>query len=84
MDICISILPLYADVINVRSNNDGNRSPAFDGGNIDGGVANFNNGVRCMCGITGGGGGGGSSKRRRRGTSWGEQPLACFIPHIKY
>jgi hypothetical protein len=39
MDICHTILPWYADIINVRSNDDGNCALAFDGGNIDRGVA---------------------------------------------
>ncbi len=39
MDVCNPILVQYADVVNVRSNNDGNHAPAFDGGHIGGGVA---------------------------------------------
>ncbi len=81
---CDAILPWYADVVNVKSDNDGNHAPAFDGGNIDRGVADFDN---CMwhacggqqqwwgeCGNTGGKGGSGGSGRKRRhgGTGWGE------------
>jgi hypothetical protein len=49
-DVCNAILLCYADVVDVRSNNDGNCAPAFNRGNIDGGVANFNNGMWCTCG----------------------------------
>jgi hypothetical protein len=89
MDVCNAILPWYADIVDVRSNNDGDRTPTFDGGNIDGGVADFDNGMlhatwgqqqrRGEGSNTGGGSGGSGRKRRHRGTSWGEQPLACFI-----
>ncbi len=39
MDSRDAILPWYADVVNVRRDNDDNRTPAFTGGNIDSGVA---------------------------------------------
>jgi hypothetical protein len=50
MDVCDAILLRYTNVVNVESNDDGNRAPAIDGGNIDGGVANFDNGMRRTCG----------------------------------
>ncbi len=49
-DVCDAILPRYADAINVGSNDDGNRTPAIDTGNIDWWVADFDYGVRRMCG----------------------------------
>ncbi len=36
MDVCDAILLQYADIVDVRSSNDGNCTLAFDGGNIDG------------------------------------------------
>ncbi len=39
MDIHNAILPWYAGVVDVRSNEDGECTPAFNGGNIDRGVA---------------------------------------------
>jgi hypothetical protein len=56
MDIRKAILPRYADIVNVRSHNDGNRAPAFNGGNIDGGVANFDNGAWRPSGVSNNGG----------------------------
>ncbi len=55
-DILDAFLPWYADVVDVRSNNDGNSVPVFNRGNIDGGVANFDNGVRHKCGVSNNGG----------------------------
>ncbi len=90
MDICDAILPPYTDILDVRSNGDGNRAPAFNRGNIDRMVANFDNGMwhasggerrrRGEGGNSSGGSGSSSRKRRYRGTGWGEQCLACFIP----
>jgi hypothetical protein len=75
-DVCSAILPRYADVIDDRSDDDGNRAPTINGGNIAGGVTDFDNGMPCMCGgqkqwqgeggNTGGGGGGGGRKRKHR------------------
>jgi hypothetical protein len=48
-NVCDAILPWYADVINVESKEDGDRVPAIDGGNIDGGVVNFD-GMQRACG----------------------------------
>ncbi len=45
-----AILLQYADVGNVGSNKDGNCAPVIDRGNIDGGVADFDNGMRLTCG----------------------------------
>jgi hypothetical protein len=50
MEVCNAILPRYADAINVGSNNDGNCAPAIDGGNIDGWVAVFKNGLQHLWG----------------------------------
>ncbi len=38
MDVCNAILPRYADVVYVGSNDDGNRTPVINRGNIDGGL----------------------------------------------
>jgi hypothetical protein len=39
MDICNANLSRCADVVNVKSDDDGNCAPALEGGNIDGGFA---------------------------------------------
>jgi hypothetical protein len=39
IDIRDAILLWYADIVDVRSNDNGDRAPTFDGSNIDGGVA---------------------------------------------
>jgi hypothetical protein len=49
-DVRNAILPPYADVIDVRRDNDGDCIPAFDGGNIDGGIVDFDKGMRRTCG----------------------------------
>ncbi len=81
-NVCDAVLPWYAEVVDVKSNNDGNCAPTFNRGNIDGGVANFNNGVQRTCrgwqrwwgegGNTGSSGGNGGRKRRHGGTGRGE------------
>jgi hypothetical protein len=48
-DVCDAIHLRYADIVDVGSNDDGNRAPTIDRGNIDGGAANFNNGMQCTC-----------------------------------
>jgi hypothetical protein len=82
-DVPNAILPCYTDIVDVRSDNDGNRAPAIDGGNIDGGGADFNNGMQRVCGghqrwqgeggntSGGGGGSGGSRKRKHRKANGG-------------
>ncbi len=42
MHVCNAILMRYADIVDARSNDDGNCSPAFNRGNIDRGVADKN------------------------------------------
>jgi hypothetical protein len=49
-DICDAILPRYADAVDVGSNDDGDCTSAINGGNIDGWVANFDNGKWCTFG----------------------------------
>jgi hypothetical protein len=55
-DVQDAILPWYAEVVNVRSNNNANCTPAFDRGNIDGGVADLDNGVGQAYGVSNNGG----------------------------
>ncbi len=75
-EFCGAILQQYTDVIDVRSDDNGNHTPAIDESDIDGGVADFANGMQRACrgqgqwrgegGNTGGGsGGGGGSKKRK-------------------
>jgi hypothetical protein len=49
-DDCNAILLQYADIVDVGSNDNGNCAPTINGGNIDRGVAKFNNGMRCVWG----------------------------------
>ncbi len=49
-NVCDAIPTLYADVVNVMSNDDGDRAPTFNEGNIVGGVVNFDNVLLCVCG----------------------------------
>jgi hypothetical protein len=73
MDVCNAILSWYADIVDVRSNDEGDRIPTFNRGTIDEGVANFDNGMLHTSGgqqqqrgegsNTGGGGGGSGRKR---------------------
>ncbi len=79
MDGCNAILLWYADVFDVRRDNNGNRASTFNRSNIGRGVANFGIGIRCTLmgqqhwlgagSNTGGSSGSSGRKRRRGGTS---------------